>query len=65
MRVIELEIECKDEDEAKRLDDRLLNGQSYIGRKHGKWFVFISCPPSGMMHLGMELHYELDNEGPQ
>lgn len=62
MRMIEMEVECKDREEAERLTGKLMNGDHWIGRKHNKWILFITCKQSEILHLGQELHYELDQD---
>lgn len=56
---IEIEIAFEEHETAEQLTTRLMNGESHIGRKHGQWVVFITCPLSEILHLGQELHYEL------
>ncbi|MCZ4270936.1 hypothetical protein [Maritalea porphyrae] len=60
MRTVELEIEMKDEEEARQLSGSLMNGENWVGRKNGKSVLFISCPADEIMKLGYELHYGLD-----
>lgn len=62
MKIIEMEIECDSQEEAEALTAKLMNGNHWCGRKHGKWFLFITCNADEILHLGNELHYELDRE---
>ena len=59
MQIIEMEIVCDTQEEAQRLTEKLQNGDHWIGTKHGKWVLFITCRPDEILHLGQELHYEL------
>lgn len=54
-----MEVECEDQGEAEALTNTLMNGSSWVGRKHGKWVLFITCPADEILHLGYELHYGL------
>ena len=56
---IEIEIACESQEQARRLTEKLQNGDHWIGRKHGKWVLFCTCPPSEILYLGQELYYEL------
>lgn len=49
----------EDAEKAKEVSERLQNGTTWVGRRHGQWVVFIECNPDEILHLGQELHYEL------
>lgn len=59
---IEIEIAFEHREEAEKLANKLLNGENWMGLKHGKWVLFITCSPAEILHLGQELHYELNFE---
>lgn len=61
-RILELQVVCKDHDEAEALTTTLMNGDSWVGRQHGKWVLFITCPATEILHLGQELHYALTGD---
>lgn len=56
---ISIEVCCKDHNQAQRLTERVMNGNHWIGRKHGAWYFFCDATPQEILHLGQELYYEL------
>lgn len=57
---IEIEVKCENQEQAEKLTNKLQKGNHCSGRKHGEWVLFITCKPDEILHLGQELHYELN-----
>ena len=60
MRYIEIEIVCDNQDEAEAAINRLRSGAHFMGRKHGEWVLFITCPVDEILALAKELDREFN-----
>jgi len=61
MATISIEVRCDSHEQALQLTEKILNGDHYIGRKHGNWFWFCECPVNEVLNIGKELHCELQS----
>ena len=60
MRSIELELKFDEKEEADTMLGTLQNATGYVGRKHGEWILFLTCPQDRILYLGTEIHYAVN-----